>query len=255
MTRWTNSAALHSATAARAGSARETVGSETGMGEIFGYMRASSGDQDITGQDLADHHITGHRITGQGIAGQGIAGQIIRLNQTGAVKVFSDIGSGSSMDRPGFAALLASARSGDTLAVVGLDRLGRSLTELLTTVAMLKERGVALISLDDRIDTRSAGGALIFQVFGAIAHCERRLVVERTKGGIVAARARGKRRGRPPLDTDKITAALKLVEAGLSPAAAARQLRLGRSTIYREVSRAGIERVAQSRGSWRSSKP
>jgi DNA invertase Pin-like site-specific DNA recombinase len=113
---------------------------------------------------------------------------------------------------------------------------------LLTTVAMLKERGIALRSLEERIDTNSAAGELIFHVFGAIAHFERRLIAERTKDGIAAARAKGKHPGRRPLDADKIAAALSLVKAGLSPTAAAKQLGLGRSTVYREVNRAGIER-------------
>ena len=82
-----------------------------------------------------------------------------------------------------------------------------------------------------------------FRAFGAIAHFERRLIAERTKDGIAAARARGKRPGRQPLDADKIAAAIKLVKAGLSPTAAARQLGLGRSTVYREVNRAGVERL------------
>jgi DNA invertase Pin-like site-specific DNA recombinase len=113
---------------------------------------------------------------------------------------------------------------------------------LLTTVAMLKERGIALLSLEERIDTNSAAGELIFHVFGAIAHFERRLIAERTRDGIAAARARGKLPGRHPLDPEKIAAALELVKAGLSPTVAARQLGLGRSTVYREVGRAGIVR-------------
>ena len=107
-------------------------------------------------------------------------------------------------------------------------------------MAMLKERGIALLSLEEKIDTSSAAGELIFHVFGATAHFERRLIAERTKDGIAAARARGKRPGRQPLDADRIAAALKLVEAGLSPTAAARQLGLGRSTVYREVHRSGL---------------
>src|SRR3954463_8200105 len=188
-----------------------------GMGDVLGYARVSTADQDVAGQSM-------------------------RRTQAGAIKVFTDVRSGRSMDRPGLAALLDYARTGDTLAVVRLDRLGRSLAELLATGAMLKERGIALVSLEERIDTASAAGELVFHVFGAIAHFERRLIAERTKDGIIAARARGKRPGRQPLDQDKVAAALKLVAAGLSPTAAARQLGLGRSTIYREVSRAGLQR-------------
>jgi DNA invertase Pin-like site-specific DNA recombinase len=190
------------------------------MGAILGYARVSTDDQDV-------------------------AGQTMRLTATGAIKVFSDVRSGKTMERPGLEALLAYARDGDTLAVVRLDRLGRSLNELMATVAMLKERGIALLSLEERIDTNSAAGELIFHVFGAIAHFERRLIAERTKDGIAAARARGKRPGRQPLDADKITAVLNLVKSGLSPTAAAKHLGLGRSTVYRELSRAGIERPPQ----------
>jgi len=189
------------------------------MGDVLGYARVSTADQDV-------------------------AGQTMRLAQAGAIKVFTDVRSGRTVQRPGLDALLAYARKGDTLAVVRLDRLGRSLGELLTTVAMLKERGIGLISLEEKIDTNSAAGELVFHVFGAIAHFERRLIAERTRDGIAAARARGKRPGRQPLDTDKITAALKLVQAGLSPTAAAKQLGLGRSTVYRELNRAGIERIS-----------
>jgi DNA invertase Pin-like site-specific DNA recombinase len=186
------------------------------------------------------------RVSGLGIfnvaARPAREGQTMRLTEAGAIKVFGDVRSGRTMERPGLEALLAYAREGDTLAVVRLDRLGRSLGELLTTVAMLKERGIALLSLEERIDTNSAAGELVFHVFGAIAHFERRLIAERTKDGIAAARAKGKHPGRRPLDADKIAAALSLVKAGLSPTAAAKQLGLGRSTVYREVNRAGIER-------------
>jgi DNA invertase Pin-like site-specific DNA recombinase len=185
------------------------------MGEVLGYARVSTGDQDV-------------------------AGQTLRLDQAGAIKVFTDVRSGKSMDRPGLAELFAYARRGDTLAVVRLDRLGRSLAELLATVAALKERGIALLSLEEKIDTSSAAGELVFHVFGAIAHFERRLIAERTKDGIAAARAKGKRPGRKPVDSEKVRAALKLVEAGLSPTAAAKQLGLGRSTVYREITVAGL---------------
>ncbi len=187
------------------------------MGAILGYARVSTGDQDVSGQTL-------------------------RLEQAGTLRVFTEVRSGRTMERPELEALLAYARPGDTLAVVRLDRLGRSLAELLATVTRLKERGIALLSLEERIDTSSAAGELIFHVFGAIAHFERRLIAERTKDGIAAARARGKHPGRRPADPKKIAAALKLVEAGLSPTMAAKQLGLGRSTVYREVKLAGAAR-------------
>ena len=188
-----------------------------GLSNILGYARVSTGDQDV-------------------------AGQTMRLKQAGAIKVFTDVMSGKSMDRPGLAELLAYARNGDTLAVKRLDRLGRSLADLLATVSKLRDNGIALLSLEEKIDTSSAAGELIFHVFGAIAHFERRLISGRTKDGIAAARAKGKLPGRPPLDMAKVDAAIKLVEARVSPAEAARQLGIGRSTIYREMLRMGIGR-------------
>ena len=169
------------------------------MGDILGYARVSTGDQDV-------------------------AGQTMRLEKAGAIKVFTDVMSGKSMERPGLAELIAYARKGDTLAVVRLDRLGRSLAELLATVETLRGQGIALLSLEEKIDTSSAAGELIFHVFGAIAHFERRLISERTRDGIAAARAKGKQPGRQPLDMSKVDAAIKLVEARISPTEAARQL-------------------------------
>ena len=188
---------------------------------ILGYARVSTGDQDV-------------------------AGQRMRLEEAGTIRVFTDVMSGKSMERPGLDELLEYARKGDTLAVVRLDRLGRSLGELLTTVTMLRSRGIALLSLEEKIDTSSAAGELIFHVFGAIAHFERRLISERTRDGIAAARAKGRLPGRQPLDNDKISAALKLIAASVSPTEAARQLGIGRSTVYREMKRLGVARPTPS---------
>jgi DNA invertase Pin-like site-specific DNA recombinase len=91
------------------------------------------------------------------------------------------------------------------------------------------------MSLEEKIDTSSAAGELVFHVFGAIAHFERRLIAERTRDGINAARLKGKIPGRPTLDKEKLNSALKLIESGLSPTSVAKQLNIGRSTIYREL--------------------
>src|SRR6266446_1483348 len=121
------------------------------------------------------------------------------------------------------------------LAVVRLDRLGRSLRELLDVVETLQKRGVALLSLEEKIDTSSAAGELIFHVFGAIAQFERRLIAERTRDGMANARLKGSRPGRPPLDQEKREAVILLVKSGMSPTKAVRQIGLGRSTLYREI--------------------
>jgi DNA invertase Pin-like site-specific DNA recombinase len=169
-------------------------------------------------------------------AGQDLEVQRRRLrDEAKAVRVFEDVISGRSFERPGLTALLDYARPGDVVCVVRLDRLGRSLKQLLETVEDFKRRGLGFRSLEERLDTSSAAGELVFHVFGAIAHFERRLIVERTRDGIVAARARGKRPGRPPLDEAKLQAALTLVRSGLSPSLAAHQVGLGRSTLYREL--------------------
>ena len=159
--------------------------------------------------------------------------QNARLIEAGAIRVFTDVISGKRFDRPGLAELLDHARPGDRLCVTRLDRLGRSLRELLETVDDLKARGIHLVSLEERLDTSSAAGELVFHVFGAIAHFERRLISERTRDGIAAARKRGRTPGRPRLDPETVSAAQKLVEAGLSPARAAKQLGIGRATAYR----------------------
>ena len=156
-----------------------------------------------------------------------------RLIEAGAIRVFTDIVSGKRFDRPALAELIDHARPGDRLCIIRLDRLGRSLRELLETVDGLKARGIHLISLEERLETSSAAGELVFHVFGSIAHFERRLISERTRDGIAAARKRGKRPGRPPLHPETVSAAEKLIAAGLSPARAAKQLGIGRATAYR----------------------
>ena len=180
------------------------------MSNILGYARVSTVDQDLEGQRQ-------------------------RLRSTGAVRIFEDVISGKTFERPGLAALIDFARKGDMVCVVRLDRLGRSLRQLLDTVEMLKERGIGLMSLEEKIDTSSAAGELVFHVFGAIAHFERRLISERTRDGLKAARARGKKPGRPVVDGLAIESALKLIDGGLSPSNAVKQLGLGRSTVYREL--------------------
>ena len=160
----------------------------------------------------------------------------ILLLASGGTRCFRaviDIVSGKRFDRPALAELIDHARPGDRLCIIRLDRLGRSLRELLETVDGLKARGIHLISLEERLDTSSAAGELVFHVFGSIAHFERRLISERIRDGIAAARKRGRTPGRPPLDPETVSAAEKLIAAGLPPARAAKQLGIGRATAYR----------------------
>ena len=170
------------------------------MPDVLGYARVSTCDQDL--------EVQRRRLR----------------DEAGAIRVFDDVMSGKSFDRPGLTELLGFCRAGDIICVVWLDRLGRSLKELLETVDMFKARRLAFRSLEERLDTSSAAGELVFHVFGAIAHFERRLIVERTRDGIAAARARGKIPGLPALDADKLASALKLIDADVRPAQAAKQL-------------------------------
>jgi DNA invertase Pin-like site-specific DNA recombinase len=182
----------------------------TRTGDILGYARVSTADQDVSGQ-------------------------VTRLKDAGAIRVFEDVISGKQFKRPGLSTLLDQARPGDSLAITRLDRLGRSLKELLEIVEDLKAQNIGLISLEERIDTTSAAGELILHVFGAIAHFERRLISERTKDGIAAARAQGRKPGRPPLEAETILALQNLVEAGMTAGQAAKQLGIARSTAYRLI--------------------
>ena len=178
------------------------------VGDTLGYARVSTNDQNPDAQRD-------------------------RLIEAGAIRVFTDIVSGKRFDRPALAELIDHARPGDRLCIIRLDRLGRSLRELLETVDDLKARGIHLVSLEERLDTSSAAGELVFHVFGSIAHFERRLISERTRDGIAAARKRGRTPGRPPLNPETVSAAEKLIQAGLSPARVAKQLGIGRATAYR----------------------
>jgi DNA invertase Pin-like site-specific DNA recombinase len=112
-------------------------------------------------------------------------------------RVFEDVASGAQAERPGLTQALAFVRPGDTLAVWKLDRLGRSLPHLIEAVTALRERGVGFRSLQESLDTTTSGGKLVFHVFAALAEFERDLIRERTRAGLAAARARGRKGGRP----------------------------------------------------------
>jgi DNA invertase Pin-like site-specific DNA recombinase len=155
---------------------------------LVGYTRVSTAEQSAALQDDA-------------------------LNGAGCGKLFHDAASGVRADRPGLAAALEFMREGDVLVVWRLDRLGRSLADLLAIVRTLEERGMGFRSVTESIDTTTSGGRLVFQVFGAMAEFERNLIRERTKAGLSAARARGRLGGRPrALDAPKIALARQLYD-------------------------------------------
>lgn len=145
---------------------------------------------------------------------QNLALQLDALKKAGCEKIFEDKASGGKVDRPGLQTVLEFAREGDTVLVWRLDRLGRSLKHLIEMVTQLNERGVGFRSLQEAIDTTTSGGKLVFQIFGALAEFERNLIRERTQAGLEAARARGRKGGRPRiLDGKKIELAYQLYDA------------------------------------------
>jgi DNA invertase Pin-like site-specific DNA recombinase len=138
----------------------------------FGYARVSTDDQNLALQRDA-------------------------LTAAGCERIFEDVKSGAKAERPGLKMALEVARGGDLLVVWRLDRLGRSLGDLIAFSKTLEQRGVGLKSLKEQIDTTSSGGHLVFHMFGALAEFERDVIRERTQAGLAAARARGRKGGRP----------------------------------------------------------
>lgn len=181
------------------------------MGELLGYARVSTADQSA-------------------------ASQIDALRDAGVERIWTDVASAVRTHRPALAELAATAAPGDTVVVCRLDRLGRSLPELLALVEDLTGRGVGLRSLGEQIDTTSAAGRLVLQVFGALAEFERALMHERTLAGLAAARARGRAGGRPPaLSVAQRRHAADLAAAGTPVRQIAELLGAGRSTVYRAL--------------------
>lgn len=173
--------------------------------------------------------------------GQTIDLQVDALRRVGCNIVYRDQGlSGAARSRPGLARCLARLQAGDHLVVWKLDRLGRSLSHLIEVVNELDRRRVGLISLSEAINTGSAGGVLVFHIMAALAQFERALISERTKAGMLSARLRGRRLGRPrKLDDDAVSAALRgAADDPGGVADAALRLGVSRATLYRALKRA-----------------
>ena len=157
------------------------------------------------------------------------------LKEAGCEKIFEETASGAQRDRPQLQAAISYLRKGDTLVVWKLDRLARSLRQLLETVEELHRRGIGFISVTESIDTTTPGGKLIFHVFGALAEFERDLIRERTTAGLKAAKDRGVKLGRPrSLSDDQISIARSLKAAGeMTSSQIAEHLGISRPTLYR----------------------
>jgi DNA invertase Pin-like site-specific DNA recombinase len=153
----------------------------------------------------------------------------------GCARVYTDGPAGRDAGRPGLRDCLESLRPGDTLVVAGLDQLGRTQRELIATVAEVRRRGAGLRSLREELDTASPGGEAIFRVFDGLAELGRAAISAGTSDGLAAARARGKRLGRPPALTQEQLREVRelLLRPENTVAGVARQLGVSRSTIYK----------------------
>lgn len=183
--------------------------------------------------------------------------QLDALKRAGCERIYQDVASGSTTARPALDELLGQLRAGDVLVIWKLDRMGRSLKHLVELVGNLIERKVALLSLNDPIDTTSAQGRLVFNLFASLAEFERELIRERTQAGLTAARARGRVGGRPkglsPQAQATAMAAETLYrERRMGVAAIAQKLHVSKSTLYSYLRHRGIaispyEKAAQQR--------
>lgn len=176
---------------------------------LIGYARVSTDDQNLDLQNDA-------------------------LQKAGCKKIYSDQKSGAVSERPGLTTVFDVLRPGDTLVIWRLDRLGRSLKHLIQLVEQLDKQEVGLKSLQESIDTTTAGGRLVFHLFGALAEFERTLIRERTQAGVNAARARGRQGGRPKLlEPNKQALALRLYhERKHSIAEICTMMGISKSTLY-----------------------
>jgi DNA invertase Pin-like site-specific DNA recombinase len=166
--------------------------------------------------------------------------QLDALKAAGCERIATDRVSGARAERPGLTEALDHLRSGDTLVVWRLDRLGRSLPHLIETVTALADRGVGFKSLTESIDTTNTGGRLIFHIFGALAEFERDLIRERTQAGLRAARARGRTGGHPRVkslaDPKQLALAQRLYAAKETTVAElCRMFKVSRATFYRYI--------------------
>jgi DNA invertase Pin-like site-specific DNA recombinase len=191
---------------------------------LVGYARVSTQDQDLSLQ-------------------------LDALQAAGCDKVYTEKASGAQRDRPQLQAALEYMRGQDTLVVWKLDRLARSLKQLIETVEELGARGIGLRSVTESLDTTTSGGTLVFHLFAALAEFERSLIRERTRSGLQAARRRGRLGGRPPALTGQDLAEAKalLRDPDITVEQVAKRLGVAPSTLYRHLP-GGRSAVEQRRG-------
>lgn len=184
------------------------------MNQRIGYARVSTDDQNLDLQRDA-------------------------LRLSGVQEIYEEMASGKAAGRPELSHCLKALRAGDTLVVWRLDRLGRSLPELVRIVAELEDKGIGFESITEKIETASAAGKLVFHVFAALAEFERNLIRERTQAGLTAARARGRSGGRKPkLDARQIKEIQRLMaDPSIPVTQIAERYKVSRTTLYKVAPR------------------
>lgn len=186
---------------------------------LLGYARVSTKDQKLTSQRN-------------------------QLNEHGCEKIYTDKVSGANTERVGLTRLLTNAREGDVIVVCKLDRLGRSLKHLVELVAELNDRGIGLKSLGDPIDTTTAQGRLVFNIFASLAEFERELIRERTNVGLQSARAQGRTGGRKPGLSEEGKRKARIAESyyqeGMPVDQIAKELKMSKATLYKYLKIRGV---------------
>ncbi len=164
--------------------------------------------------------------------------QLAQLKDENVGKVFVDKISGKNLDRPGFTAMMNYVREGDVLVICSMDRLARSLMDLLDVTRKLQDKGVTVRFLKEKIELfptgeTSAISKLLMAMMGAVAEFERSLIRERQQQGIALAKARGVYRGRKPIDEKRLEEAKRLIASGVPKTKVAKDLKIGRTTLYK----------------------
>ena len=180
---------------------------------IVGYARVSSVDQNLDRQ-------------------------LVQLKAENVEKVFVDKISGKNLDRPGFSSMMEYVNEGDILVICSMDRLARSLMDLLNVTRTLQAKGVTVRFLKEKLELSSSGetsaiSKFLMAMMGAVAEFERSLIRERQQQGIALAKARGVYKGRKPIDEERLAEARRRIASGIPKTKVAKELKIGRTTLYK----------------------
>lgn len=169
---------------------------------------------------------------------QNLDRQLVRLKAENVETVFVDKISGKNLDRPGFSSMMEYVNEGDTLVICSMDRLARSLMDLLNVTRTLQAKGVTVRFLKEKLELSSSGetsaiSKFLMAMMGAVAEFERSLIRERQQQGIALAKARGVYKGRKPIDDERLAEAKRRIASRIPKTKVAKELKIGRTTLYK----------------------